>query len=74
MQQLSEKNLRRAFSNIRTGITELATNVMSTFNEVYANMEELDEKIGGVSYLADGESIVIPAAIASYADETIIFK
>ena len=50
MQQLSEKNLRRAFSNIRTGITELATNVMSTFNEVYANMEELDEKIGGVSY------------------------
>ena len=48
--------------------------MVSTFNEVYANMEELDEKIGGVSYLADGESIVIPAAIASYADETIIFK
>lgn len=74
MQQLSEKNLRRTFSNIRAGITELATNVVSTFNEVYANMEELDEKIGRVSYLADGESIVIPAAIASYADETIIFK
>ncbi len=74
MQHLSEKNLRRTLSNIRASITALSSDIVRTFNEVYANMDELDDKIGGVSYSADDESIVIPAAIASYADETIIFK
>lgn len=76
MKWFSGKNLQRLISLIHGDITGFLSSVAETFEEVYGNMDALDEKITGVTYSSETETIVIPESIGSYDNgtETIILK
>ncbi len=74
MRNLSYRNLQRMCSNIQGDMSQVASSAVCTFEEVYKNLDTLDEKIQGVTYSAASETITIPESIGSYANETIILK
>ena len=76
MEWFSGKNLRRLSSLIHGDMTAFLSSVADTFQEVYDNMDALDEKITGVTYSSETETVVIPESIGSYdsGTETIILK
>ncbi len=76
MEWFSGKNLRRLISLIHGDMTAFLSSVADTFQEVYDNMDALDEKITGVTYSSETETVVIPESIGSYdsGTETIILK
>lgn len=76
MDWLSGKNLQRLISLIHSDLTVFLSSIEQTFQEVYVNMDALDEKISGVTYSSETETIVIPESIGSYdgQTETVILK
>ncbi len=74
MNNVSYGNLQRLMNRIRGDMSAVAAGSVATFEEVYKNMEALDERIEGVSYSAVTETITIPTSIGSFANETIILK
>ena len=76
MEWFSGKNLRRLISLIHGDMTAFLSSVADTFQEVYDNMDALDEKITGVTYSSETETVVTPESIGSYdsGTETIILK
>lgn len=76
MKWFSGKNLQRLISLVQGDMTAFLSSVTQTFQEVYDNMDTLDEKIIGVTYSSETETVVIPESIGSYDNgtETIILK
>lgn len=76
MKWFSGKNLQRLISLIHSDLTVFLSSIEQTFQEVYVNMDALDEKISGVTYSSETETIVIPESIGSYdgQTETVILK
>lgn len=70
MEWFSGKNLQRLISLVQGDMTAFLSSVTQTFQEVYGNMDALDEKITGVTYLSETETVVIPESIGSYDSET----
>lgn len=72
MEHLSQRNLERLIANIQGDMSSFSSGTVCTFEEVYRNLTTLDERIEGVTYNAQTETINIPESIGSYANETII--
>ena len=72
MEHLSQRNLERLITNIQGDMSSFSSGTVCTFEEVYRNLTTLDERIEGVTYNAQTETINIPESIGSYANETII--
>lgn len=70
MEWFSRKNLQRLISLARGDMAAFLSSVARTFQEVYENMDALDEKITGVTYSSETETVVIPESIGSYDNET----
>lgn len=70
MEWFSGKNLQRLISLVQGDMTAFLSSVTQTFQEVYGNMDALDEKITGVTYSSETETVVIPESIGSYDSET----
>lgn len=70
MEWFSGKNLQHLISLVQGDMTKFLSSVERTFQEVYDNMDALDEKITGVTYSSETETVVIPESIGSYDNET----
>lgn len=74
MLMLSRNNLERLIDNIQGDMSGFSSSAVCTFEEVYNNMDALDEKITGVTYSSTTETVNIPNSIGTYHDETIVLK
>ena len=71
---LNQANLKQ-FANIHNqDIAALSSAVQSTFDEVYENLEAIDNKVGGFSYSETEETLTVPAENGTVADETLVLK
>lgn len=74
MKRLSRKNLERLIDDIQGDMSGFSSTAVCTFEEVYNNIDTLDEKIKGVTYSSETETVNIPNSIGTYNDETIVLK
>ncbi len=68
--RLSTRNLERLISNIQGDMSGFSSQAVCTFEEVYNNLETLDEKIGGPTYSPTTRLITIPSSLATYDSTT----
>lgn len=71
MKHLSQQNLERLIADIQGDMSGFSTSAVCTFEEVYRNLETLDERIQGLTYDQPTETVTIPKSIGTYSDETI---
>lgn len=64
------RSMRRLSVLMHRDLSSVLSSVAAAFEEVYANMDALNEKIGGTAYLSGAETICVPGAACAYADET----
>lgn len=76
MKILSRANLQRLISDIQGDMSGFSSSAICTFEEVYENLEALDQRITGLSYSQADETIIVPAALGNYVGETetIVFS
>ncbi|MBQ7655604.1 MAG: hypothetical protein IJS41_03750 [Clostridia bacterium] len=55
-------------------MSSFSSSAVCTFEEVYRNIDTLDERIGGVTYSSETETVAIPNSIGTYDNETITLK
>ena len=74
MKHLTKANLERLVSCIQGDMSSFSSSAVCTFEEVYRNIDTLDERIGGVTYSSETETVAIPNSIGTYDNETITLK
>lgn len=69
------KSCALAAKNFANGlVAELATATSEAIEEMDSRINALDEQIGGFSYSEANETLTIPAANGTVADETLVLK
>lgn len=71
---LSHGNLKQFANHHNETLAALSSAVQSTFDEVYENLEAIDDKVGGFSYSEADETLTVPAENGTVADETLVLK
>ncbi len=61
MKIFNKANLQRLISDIQGDMSSFSSSTVCTFEEVYNNLEALDEKIGGIKYSSETETITFPS-------------
>lgn len=61
----SPDNMQQAADCIDTKQAAFQTAVLGTFNEVYDNMDAIEGKLGGVCYVPETKTLVLPFGTAA---------
>jgi len=62
MKHLTPENVRQAAGCMDAKQAAFQEAVFGTFKEVYENMEAIDQKIGGFTYLPEEKTLVFPSS------------
>ncbi len=63
MKWISPENIKQVADCTNGTVATLAASVQSTFEEVYENLEAIDEQVGGFCYSSEEEMITLPSRI-----------
>lgn len=56
----SPDNMQQVANCIDTKQSTFQSAVLGTFNEVYENLDAIDKKVGGVCYVPETKTLVLP--------------
>ncbi len=65
MKWVSPDNLQQAAVCMGENRTEFEKSVLAAFNEVYENMEAIDQKTGGFTYIPEERKLVFSSSVGT---------